>query len=102
MFILSTTARPDQCVVSSINRHWEPITHSSLQYFVRTLITYWEYMALLPRNQVRDSALNPKLICALINGINVKPQKIKYASISLVLIFLKLNNLILGYFFHTI
>jgi hypothetical protein len=49
-----------------------------------------------------DSALKPKYICALIDGISVKSQIIKYASINLVLIFLKLNNLIMGSFFHNI
>ena len=38
----------------------DPITHSLLQYLVRTLIPYWEYMALLP--SLRGSPLNPYLV----------------------------------------
>jgi hypothetical protein len=58
-------------------------------------------MALLSRIKL-NSALKPKYICVFIDGISVKPQIIKYASISLVLIFLELNNLILGFSFHNI
>jgi hypothetical protein len=58
-------------------------------------------MTLLPEIKLH-SALKPKYICAHIDGISVKSQIIKYASINLVLIFLKLNNLILGSFFHNI
>lgn len=86
MFTLSTTARPDQCVVSSNNHHWDTITYSSLQHLVRTLITYWEYMALLPGIKL-ETTLKPKMICTLINGISGKPQINRYASISLVAIF---------------
>ena len=67
MFTLSIIARPNQYVVSSINRHWDSITHSSVQYLVRTLITYWEYMALLLKIKL-ETTLKTKLICALING----------------------------------
>jgi len=48
MLRLNTTVKLDQCVVRSNEYHWDTITHSSLQYLVRTFITYWEYMALLP------------------------------------------------------